>query len=247
MMRLICPECEAQYEIADGLIPPEGRDVECSACGHGWHQPGAPKLLLTAEAAIDDDDADEAGPPPAPAHAIADPVLAILREEAERELSARAEERAARRDPLAAGIAEATRRPPPPSPAGAALPDPLALAASLQWEVPARPDAEVPQPQLPPPAPLPSRAPQPRPPSKRPPSAAALRQRAHDRGFAVAMLVAALLAGAYVATPSLAGRGEVGARLMDARAGADRGRLWLQAQAESLADGAIAGARNLFR
>jgi predicted Zn finger-like uncharacterized protein len=37
-MRLICPNCGAQYEVADDAIPPSGRDVQCSNCGHGWFQ-----------------------------------------------------------------------------------------------------------------------------------------------------------------------------------------------------------------
>lgn len=35
-MRLVCPNCGAQYEVADGMIPAEGRDVQCSNCGHTW-------------------------------------------------------------------------------------------------------------------------------------------------------------------------------------------------------------------
>ncbi|MFI0396617.1 zinc-ribbon domain-containing protein [Paracoccus sp. p1-h21] len=46
-MRLICPECGAQYEIAADMVPAEGREVECSACGHVWHQPGL-RLLAGA-------------------------------------------------------------------------------------------------------------------------------------------------------------------------------------------------------
>lgn len=37
-MRLICPNCDAQYEIGDDAIPEAGRDVQCSNCGHGWYQ-----------------------------------------------------------------------------------------------------------------------------------------------------------------------------------------------------------------
>lgn len=37
-MRLTCPNCAAQYEVDDDVIPPEGRDVQCSDCGHGWYQ-----------------------------------------------------------------------------------------------------------------------------------------------------------------------------------------------------------------
>ncbi|SMO83222.1 MJ0042 family finger-like domain-containing protein [Thalassovita litoralis] len=38
-MRLICPNCGAQYEVPDGVIPEQGRDVQCSSCGHTWFQP----------------------------------------------------------------------------------------------------------------------------------------------------------------------------------------------------------------
>ena len=37
-MRLVCPNCGAQYEVEDRLIPRAGRDVQCSNCGHGWFQ-----------------------------------------------------------------------------------------------------------------------------------------------------------------------------------------------------------------
>lgn len=39
-MRLVCPNCAAQYEVDDSVIPPTGRDVQCSNCGHAWFQPG---------------------------------------------------------------------------------------------------------------------------------------------------------------------------------------------------------------
>ena len=37
-MRLICPNCGAQYEVDDSVIPDGGRDVQCSNCGHTWFQ-----------------------------------------------------------------------------------------------------------------------------------------------------------------------------------------------------------------
>lgn len=40
-MRLTCPNCAAQYEVDDRVIPSAGRDVQCSNCGHAWFQPPA--------------------------------------------------------------------------------------------------------------------------------------------------------------------------------------------------------------
>ncbi|MGY6549439.1 MAG: zinc-ribbon domain-containing protein [Roseinatronobacter sp.] len=40
-MRLICPNCAAQYEIDAALIPDDGREVQCSACNTIWFEPGA--------------------------------------------------------------------------------------------------------------------------------------------------------------------------------------------------------------
>src|SRR6056297_3436210 len=40
-MRLTCPNCGARYEVDDALIPPEGRDVQCSDCATTWFQAGA--------------------------------------------------------------------------------------------------------------------------------------------------------------------------------------------------------------
>ncbi|MEL6550426.1 MAG: zinc-ribbon domain-containing protein [Pseudomonadota bacterium] len=35
-MRLICPNCDATYEVPDSVIPAEGREVQCSNCGNAW-------------------------------------------------------------------------------------------------------------------------------------------------------------------------------------------------------------------
>lgn len=37
-MRLVCPNCDAQYEVGPEAIPENGRDVQCSNCGHTWFQ-----------------------------------------------------------------------------------------------------------------------------------------------------------------------------------------------------------------
>ncbi|MCC5991388.1 MAG: zinc-ribbon domain-containing protein [Rhodobacteraceae bacterium] len=37
-MRITCPNCLAQYDIDDTLLPKDGREVQCSACDHVWFQ-----------------------------------------------------------------------------------------------------------------------------------------------------------------------------------------------------------------
>ncbi len=37
-MRLTCPNCGAQYEVPEDVIPQSGRDVQCSNCGDTWFQ-----------------------------------------------------------------------------------------------------------------------------------------------------------------------------------------------------------------
>ncbi len=37
-MRLVCPKCVAQYEVAEQEIPEEGREVQCANCEHIWFQ-----------------------------------------------------------------------------------------------------------------------------------------------------------------------------------------------------------------
>ncbi|MFN4129578.1 MAG: zinc-ribbon domain-containing protein [Paracoccaceae bacterium] len=116
-MRLICPNCDAQYEVDDNAIPEAGRDVQCSNCGHAWFQireavaedlsddlyrepepvADVPAAVAQTDAEAEDDD-EAATPPPAglaPVQRTLDEgVLAILREEAEREMAARRAETA---------------------------------------------------------------------------------------------------------------------------------------------------------
>lgn len=118
-MRLVCPNCDAEYEVDASVIPDTGRDVQCSNCGHAWfQQPPEAEAALAAEASLHDapparHDPQERtpsaaiGPDPTPAapstaapepqrRSIDESVLAVLREEAEREVDAR------RADPPAA-------------------------------------------------------------------------------------------------------------------------------------------------
>lgn len=42
--KLICPGCSAEYALPRDAIPPAGREVECSSCGHVWQAyPPAPE------------------------------------------------------------------------------------------------------------------------------------------------------------------------------------------------------------
>ncbi len=51
-MRLVCPNCGAQYEVDDRVIPENGRDVQCSNCGHTWFQrPAGGEALADGEPA----------------------------------------------------------------------------------------------------------------------------------------------------------------------------------------------------
>ena len=97
-MRLICPNCGAQYEVDAGLIPPEGRDVQCSNCATTWYHEGSGRGQsagpLVEESApsvpVEDDPAPAAAPEPrrrtrAQADASGDDGMDILREEAEHE------------------------------------------------------------------------------------------------------------------------------------------------------------------
>lgn len=105
-MRLVCPDCGAQYEIDGALIPRAGRDVQCSACGHAWfhHHPDAPpqKPDADAETPLADEspspnatrhpDDTEGTPGAVPSRKIDPGVLEVLREEADFEARARARE-----------------------------------------------------------------------------------------------------------------------------------------------------------
>lgn len=42
-MRLTCPNCSAQYEVPDEVIPEGGRDVQCSNCEQTWFQAKHPQ------------------------------------------------------------------------------------------------------------------------------------------------------------------------------------------------------------
>ncbi|OHC57731.1 MAG: hypothetical protein A3D16_15660 [Rhodobacterales bacterium RIFCSPHIGHO2_02_FULL_62_130] len=110
-MRLVCPNCDAEYEVDASVIPQSGRDVQCSNCGTAWFQ-----IAPDVEADLRAEEALYEPPPPAvpipaplpesepepvpqdhiaaapasgPRRSLDETLLAVLREEAEREQAAR--------------------------------------------------------------------------------------------------------------------------------------------------------------
>ena len=95
MMRLICPNCGAQYDVPDGAVPPAGREVQCSSCSHTWFEieaPDATQMATPQTAAVIPPEFTPAitavTPPDTPLaqrRPIDETVKAILREEAARD------------------------------------------------------------------------------------------------------------------------------------------------------------------
>lgn len=103
-MRLTCPNCDAQYEVPDEVMPAAGRDVQCSNCGQTWfqhHPDHAPEEVAQDDTDVPPPDAptpdEETAPPPPPTRPAPEPqrkqldpaVADILRQEAEAEHEAR--------------------------------------------------------------------------------------------------------------------------------------------------------------
>lgn len=177
-MRLTCPRCGAQYEIAEDAIPPQGREVECSACENVWFQkPSVPRPDVDAEPTAPD---AEARPQPIPAS-----VLTILREEAARERDARAA------DALSADAAVATA--PTVRKTASVVETPSIEALTLPPDVAADTPYAVAE------EPIPTR------------------KSGYATGFWLAVLVWAVLVGAYLIAPRLSPDGALGTALADYR------------------------------
>lgn len=136
-MRLICPNCAAQYEIDAAVLPEKGRDVECSRCGQIWFQP---RNLPSQPAEFD------AAARPTLNRSLSDSVLAVLREEAARELRARDEDNARARAEKARFEAESFAPTPRPN---SPLPEfPFVDEVSAPTEEPRGPAPETEAPQI---------------------------------------------------------------------------------------------------
>jgi predicted Zn finger-like uncharacterized protein len=131
-MRITCPNCGAQYEVDDALIPEAGRDVQCSNCGKGWFQPKHPEPAMAesepetkagheeadvAEAAPDDEDeraaeiAEPAAPEPVAAAETDAEVAPPEREDDRRSAPIDSEDEDDEDEPLASAPAVAPRKP----------------------------------------------------------------------------------------------------------------------------------------
>lgn len=242
-IRLICPGCAAEYRLPDTAIPPEGREVECSACGNVWHATAQSTRLAPAPG-------DE---PPRLSRPLPDAVLDILKDEVEHERRARAAEAEAEAPPLPAAPAAPPRaaaadpewpattittaitphvdpgpiRHSPPRPKTAPVHSQTAPAQPVQAP-PARP---LPQAE----GPLPDKSPAG---SEQPAPVAALAPRPTRGGYAAGFGLAAMLAAAcvalYLLAPRLSDQGAFGEGLMQLRGQMDEARLWLQDRATGL-------------
>lgn len=245
-MRITCPNCGAQYEVPDEVIPHDGRDVQCSNCGMTWFQahpdnPEAAGADHASEAVADVAEPDtepgtepeiEDMPEPAataqPERRELDPdVAGILREEAAHEAELRAAEAGLESQPdlgldtiPGAGSGPADSEQPMRDDALAAdaaasrrdlLPDIDELNSSL------RSDGE-------------STALTPHLSEETEPSAAKDRG-GFSRGFALTMVLAALIVVIYTNAPAISDRVPQADGFLNALVTfIDKGRLWLDAQ-----------------
>lgn len=95
-MRLICPNCDAQYEVPNEVVPTEGRDVQCSNCGQTWfqhHPDHTPPTEEEAAAEAIPENEERVEISTQPQRKEIDPAVAdILRQEAEHEAEIRDQE-----------------------------------------------------------------------------------------------------------------------------------------------------------
>ena len=96
-MRLVCPNCKANYEIPPTAVPLGGREVKCDSCGHSWFQTRQKqtkeKKLTQPDIKIANEEIIEVESSESNKKKIDPSVIKILKEEAKREIEARDRER----------------------------------------------------------------------------------------------------------------------------------------------------------
>ncbi|NSY37943.1 thioredoxin [Leisingera sp. ANG59] len=138
MMRLTCPNCAAQYEVPEDVIPPEGRDVQCSNCGQTWFQAAAGAAEAAPEDALENIGIEEA---------FARAAEAEAKEKAEREQAAKAAREAEAKEKTERERAAQAKREAGQQPEAASDPEPedSTQEAALEPADEAESAADVPQ------------------------------------------------------------------------------------------------------
>jgi predicted Zn finger-like uncharacterized protein len=234
-MRLVCPNCEAQYEVDAAVIPEAGRDVQCSNCGHTWFQP--PDGTAAGPEPVVPDPEPPPRPAPAPAAPPAEPkrrtlddaVLNVLREEAERETRARIAEGSSLETQADLGLVAGAAAPTAPPSAAPAEPGPPEAVVSRAARRELLPDIEEINSTL--------RAASERgdePAAKDAPQVLRLRRGEFRRGFLSTLMLALLLLVLYLFSGGIAARVPLLAPALSGYADmVDGVRLWLDQRMRS--------------
>ncbi len=102
-MRIVCPACDAVYEVPDSLLGAEARALRCARCGHEW----VPRAEAVAGGPLPDVPIHDAPLPDAP------PPDVPLRRPVPASLAERAAERVAERDAASLDNGVPRELPPP--------------------------------------------------------------------------------------------------------------------------------------
>jgi predicted Zn finger-like uncharacterized protein len=128
-MRLVCPNCDAKYEVPEDAIPDAGRDVQCANCSHAWFQPRerATSAVVTKRSEPKPDPVASPPAPPKTPQTFASDAPAPVGTAAEPEVSF-ARVAPASKSKAESTVKEASKAPPPP--AGATQPETERASAS---------------------------------------------------------------------------------------------------------------------
>ena len=257
-IRLQCPECGTEYHLPEGVIPKDGRQVECTSCDHVWlaiaEKRASPDSSTDKPANVEQtDDGDKTGiiryaaphgtesggtetnkpssdfEAPPLARRIPESVLNILREEVEFERRARQ-----------SGITENSSDQPDHDWPATTITDsgPSPDMRNLPHSIP--PHDPQPEQASAPAASSAGNKPIPVTPAN-PGGVATPKHRARNSGyltgFGTALAAAAMAFGLYVIAPDFTDNDRFGSQLLQYRETIDAGRDWLQVQTARLTQG----------